>query len=63
MSIPSSYDHNDKPKFSFRVHPGEPMSLLGLLRDNWYKVTGGSVGDSGAVTLRSPYSVCMMILY
>lgn len=39
------------------------MILLGLLRDNWYKVTEGSVCDPEAVTLKSLYSVCKKIFY
>lgn len=49
-------------KVQFKLHPGEQMILLGLLRDNWYNVTEGSVHPE-EVTLKSLYSVCKRIFY
>lgn len=49
-----------KKKFNFKVHTGE---LWVWIRDNWYKVTDGSVGDPEAATMKSFYSACMMVFY
>lgn len=49
VRVPSSSYHNqgpnDKPKFnSTEVHPGEPMTLLGSLMEQWLRVTEGNMG-------------------
>lgn len=42
---PSLGSHNDKPKLdSFRVHHGEPMSILGFLTGQRVRGSGRSVG-------------------
>lgn len=61
--ILSSLGSKDRPKFNFKVHPGEPMSLSGLLTENWKRVTDRCVGDPEAVTLKGLCSVCMRTLY
>lgn len=55
ISPPSSYGPKHRPMYnSIKVHPGDPMSSLGLLKEKWVKgYWHNCVGDHKAVTVAS----------